>query len=122
MTDTLEQPTGRSVDPQQRVDEWLRDFEAALAARDVDAAAGMFATDSYWRDLVAFTWNLKTVEGRDGVAGMLRERLGDTDPRGFRTSETPTEDDGVVSAWIAFETATGRGEGHLRLSVHLKTR
>ncbi len=58
----------------------------------------MFATDSFWRDLVSFTWNLKTVEGRDGVAGMLRERLADTDPSGFRTTETPTEDDGVVSA------------------------
>lgn len=75
----------------------------------------MFATDSFWRDLVSFTWNLKTVEGRDGVAGMLRERLDDTDPSGFRTTDTPTEDDGVVSAWIAFETAVGRGEGHLRL-------
>ncbi|WP_068163535.1 NAD(P)/FAD-dependent oxidoreductase [Rhodococcus phenolicus] len=115
MTDILEQPTDRAVDPQRRVDEWLRDFETALAARDVDAAAGMFATDSFWRDLVAFTWNLKTVEGRDGVATMLHERLDDTDPRGFRTTETPTEDGGVVSAWIAFETATGRGEGHLRL-------
>ena len=31
----------------------------------------MFAVDSFWRDLVTFTWNLKTVEGRDGVADML---------------------------------------------------
>ena len=115
MTDILEQPTDQGLDPQRRVDQWLHDFEAALASRDVDAAAGMFATDSFWRDLVAFTWNLKTVEGRDGVANMLHERLDDTDPRGFRTTEPPTEEDGVVSAWIAFETATGRGEGHLRL-------
>ncbi|GAA4471275.1 NAD(P)/FAD-dependent oxidoreductase [Rhodococcus olei] len=102
--------------PQQRVDAWLAAFETALAARDVEAAAGLFATDSFWRDLVAFTWNIKTVEGRDGIADMLWSRLGDTDPSGFRTTEEPTEADGVVSAWISFETAAGRGEGHLRLT------
>ncbi|MFF0816057.1 NAD(P)-binding domain-containing protein [Rhodococcus sp. NPDC003318] len=101
--------------PRQRVDIWLTSFEQALAARDVDAAAGLFATAGFWRDLVSFTWNIKTVEGREGVADMLRERLDDTDPSGFRATEEPTEADGVVTAWIAFETATGRGEGHLRL-------
>jgi putative flavoprotein involved in K+ transport len=117
MTEILERPV-RSLEtltPQQRVDTWLAQFEAALAARDIEAAAGMFALDSFWRDLVAFTWNLKTVEGREAVADMLTARLDDTDPSGFRTTETPTEADGVVSAWIGFETATGRGTGHLRL-------
>ncbi|WP_228002429.1 flavin-containing monooxygenase [Nocardia australiensis] len=118
MTQTLDPqlPGSDAVGPQQRVDSWLADFESALAARDIEAAAGMFATDSFWRDLIAFTWNIKTVEGRGGVADMLRERLADTDPAGFHTTETPTEADGVVSAWIGFETAVGRGVGHLRLN------
>ncbi|NIH88349.1 flavin-containing monooxygenase [Amycolatopsis granulosa] len=102
--------------PQARVDAWLARFEAALAARDVAAAAGMFAVDSFWRDLVAFTWNIKTVEGREGVAGLLSACLEGTDPSGFRTTETPTEADGVTEAWLKFETATGRGKGHLRLT------
>lgn len=89
MTDTLTPPDAAITGPQERVDAWLADFEAALAARDVEAAAGMFATDSFWRDLVAFTWNLKTVEGREGVADMLRARLHDADPSGFRTTEPP---------------------------------
>ncbi len=29
-------------------------------------AAAMFADESYWRDLVSFTWNIKTLEGRRG--------------------------------------------------------
>ena len=91
----------------------MADFESALADRDIDRVVGKFATDSFWRDLVAFTWNLKTVEGREGIADMLTARLHDTDPTGFRTSETPTEDfDGehvITSAFIEFETATGRG-------------
>ena len=46
---------------------------------------------------------------------MLGERLAGTDPSGFRTWEEPTEDGGVVAAFIEFETAVGRGVGHLRL-------
>ncbi|MGB3482323.1 MAG: NAD(P)/FAD-dependent oxidoreductase [Mycobacterium sp.] len=114
MTSTLE-PSIDTLSPQQRVDAWLADFEAALAARDVERAAGKFATDSFWRDLVAFTWNLKTVEGRDGVADMLTARLAATDPSSFRTRETPTSDGDVTTAFIEFETASGRGVGHLRL-------
>ncbi|AUI59710.1 NAD(P)/FAD-dependent oxidoreductase [Amycolatopsis sp. BJA-103] len=101
--------------PQARVDAWLSRFEAALAARDVEAAAALFAVDSYWRDLVAFTWTIKTVEGRDGVAGLLGACLEGIEPSGFRTTETPTEADGVTEAWLEFETATGRAKGHLRL-------
>ena len=113
MTQTLEPST--ALTPQQRVDAWLADFEAALAARDIDRVVAMFATDSFWRDLVAFTWNIKTVEGRDGVADMLGARLADTDPSGFRTREEPVTDGDVTSAFIEFETAAGRGVGHLRL-------
>jgi putative flavoprotein involved in K+ transport len=117
MTQTIEPDAaaGSTNGPQVRVDAWLADFESALAARDVQRAAGMFAVDSYWRDLVAFTWNIKTVEGRDGVADLLNARLDDTDPSGFRTTEEPTEAGGITEAWIEFETATGRGKGHLRL-------
>ena len=68
------------------MDAWLADFEAALRRRDIDRAAGMFATDSFWRDLVAFTWNIKTVEGRDGRRRHARPHARHvTDPRGFRT-------------------------------------
>ena len=118
MTSTLESSVATAT-PQQRVDAWLADFESALAVRDVPRAAAKFAVDSYWRDLVSFTWNLKTVEGRDGVADMLEARLAGTNPSGFRTRETPVQDgsgkDAVISAFIEFDTAAGRGIGHLRL-------
>ncbi|WP_072691463.1 flavin-containing monooxygenase [Rhodococcus marinonascens] len=104
-----------AMTPQERVDLWLASFESALSDRDIDRAAGMFAVDSFWRDLVTFTWNITTVEGRDGVTAMLHSRLDDTDPANFHTSEAPEEADGVISAWIEFETATSRGKGHLRL-------
>jgi putative flavoprotein involved in K+ transport len=114
MTQTIDaSPT--TLSPQERVDAWLADFEAALAARDIDRVVGKFAVDSFWRDLIAFTWNIKTVEGRNGIADMLTARLADTDPSGFRTREAPTADGETTSAFIEFETAVGRGVGHLRL-------
>ena len=73
MTQTLD-PIA-TLTPQERVDDWLADFEAALAVRDIERVVAKFATDSFWRDLVAFTWNIKTVEGRDQIAGMLGNRL-----------------------------------------------
>jgi len=120
MSQTIDAPAEQAApatgDPADRVTSWLSDFEAALAARDAETAAGMFATTCYWRDLVAFTWNLTTVEGRDGVSDLLRATLDATSPRGFVTTEPAEEADGVTTAWIAFETAAGRGSGLLRLT------
>lgn len=114
MTQTLEPAAG--LDARQRVDGWLAGFEAALAARDADRAAALFATTSFWRDLIAFTWNLKTVENRDGVRDLLLDTMDTAGASGFHAAEEPTEANGIVEAWIGFETAAGRGRGHLRLN------
>jgi putative flavoprotein involved in K+ transport len=99
----------------QEAERWLGAFETALADCDAAAAAALFATDSYWRDLVAFTWNIKTVEGPEGVADLVEHTAGQTGARGFHITEPAAEADGVTEAWIAFETEVGRGSGHLRL-------
>ncbi|MGY6634362.1 MAG: NAD(P)-binding domain-containing protein [Alkalilacustris sp.] len=95
----------------------LETFGAALEAGDVDRAAACFAADGYWRDLVAFTWNIHTSEGRDEIARMLRAQLASTAPTNWRLApgEVPTEDGGIVTAWIEFETAVARGYGLVRL-------
>ncbi|MBY6002336.1 NAD(P)/FAD-dependent oxidoreductase [Salipiger bermudensis] len=99
------------------VQDMLDSLNAALEAGDAQAASALFATDSYWRDLIAVTWNLKTVEGPAGVQDMLAAQLKHTKPRGFaiQEGELPGEDGGVITAWITFETAVGRGWGLMRL-------
>ena len=96
---------------------FLDEFGDALARGEVDAAAAMFHDDSYWRDLISFTWNIKTVEGPAGVADMLRHQLAAARPSGWKIAEgePPTEDAGVVTAWIEFETDLARGYGLMRL-------
>ena len=54
--------------PDSRAHALIGKLEAALARGDVDGAVDMFGEECFWRDLVAFTWNIKTVEGRDGSA------------------------------------------------------
>ncbi len=94
---------------------WLDAFGAALEAGDIDAAVELFGTESYWRDLVSFTWNIKTVEGRDGVRDMLEHTLADVAPSNFTIVGDANEADGVVDGWFDFETGVGRGHGQLRL-------
>ncbi|TNM39480.1 NAD(P)/FAD-dependent oxidoreductase [Nocardioides albidus] len=94
---------------------WFAAFEDALAARDIDRASNLFAATSFWRDLIAFSWNLTTVENPDGVADMLTHNLDRVDPKGFRLTEPAATADGVTTAWFEFETAVGRGRGLLRV-------
>lgn len=103
------------VTPASAVSSWLEAFGAALEARDVDAAAALFHDESYWRDLVAFTWNIKTLEGRDAIASMLGGCLDAAAPMQWRLDGEPSEADGITEAWLTFETAAGRGQGHVRL-------
>src|SRR3954447_18131178 len=107
--------TAIATEPAAQVRQWLSSFEKALARGDSAAAAELFLETSYWRDLVAFTWNIKTVEGPEAVKDLLDHTLAHIRPRGFQTTEPPAEADGITEAWLAFETETGRGTGHLRL-------
>ena len=95
--------------------QWLSDFESALRNRDIRAAVGLFATASYWRDLVSFTWNLKTVENPEGVTDMLAANLDRVAPTDFELSEPAATADGVTEAWFTFATSVGRGKGLVRL-------
>ena len=116
MTQTLDSTPAATTDPvQARVDGWFAAFEHALATGDHEAAAGLFADRSFWRDLVAFSWNITTVEDPAGVRDLLEATAAHTGAHGFATSEPPGEADGVTTAWFTFETAVGRGSGLLRL-------
>lgn len=106
MTDSLPSATARR---------WLADFGAALQAGDIDGAVALFDADSYWRDLVAFTWNIRTQEGTGAIREMLAARLADTAPSHFALDGEATEAGGVTDAWFTFETKVARGRGHLRL-------
>ena len=106
-----------SSTPTQRATGWLQAFGAALASDQPAQASALFDTDSYWRDLVAFTWNIRTQEGPAAIADMLAARAADTAASNFALEGEATEADGVIDAWFTFETRVARGRGHLRLKA-----
>jgi len=101
--------------PTQQASTWLAKFGAALERADLDAALALFEADSYWRDLVAFTWNVTTLEGQDSIRDMLEATLAATKPSGWQIEGDASAADGVTECWFTFETAVARGKGHLRL-------
>jgi len=101
--------------PTAQVSSWLADFGAAVSGGDFGRATSMFGDDSYWRDLVSFSWNLKTAEGPQQIQAMLEGTMPNAKPANFAIQREGSEADGVTEGWFTFETATGRGRGHLRL-------
>ena len=98
----------------RQANEWLATFGAALERRDASAAA-LFEEAGYWRDLIAFTWNIKTMEGRGAIASMLSATLERVRPAAWRVDGPATMAGEIVEAWFTFETAIGRGKGLFRL-------
>jgi len=105
-----------NADANRRAAAWLRDLEAALARGDVSATLALFADDEcFWRDMVAFTWNIRTMEGKEQIAAFLTTTLADTAPGSFRIEGDSRDADGVTEARFTFETKVAAGRGFLRL-------
>lgn len=73
--------------PNGIVEAWLAQFDEALRSKDTDAALQLFEDEPYWRDFVSFTWNLKTIEGKDDIKRMLDATLADVRPSNWALAE-----------------------------------
>ena len=94
---------------------WLASFSQSLGQGDGEAVAALFADDCYWRDLVAFSWTLVTVQGRAQVADMAGKVWQSAVGASWRIEDPVDESDGVLSAWFAFDNGVLRGRGNVRL-------
>ena len=101
---------------------WFVRFESALSAGDASLLAAMFHADSHWRDVLALTWRIQTISGRDAVVEGLSEHRAGAQPAGFavdpqRTPPRRVTRAGVetIEAIFKFETRDGRGSGVVRL-------
>ncbi len=102
---------------------WLMRFEQALAAADCKPLQALFHADSHWRDVLALTWQIRTVNGRDAILAELKAGAARARPSGFRIPGERTAPRTVtragtqaIEAIFNFETAEGRGSGVLRLT------
>jgi putative flavoprotein involved in K+ transport len=102
--------------PTQRVIDWLHALEQSLAARDIPSTLALFDdNECFWRDMVSFTWNIRTMEGKDQIAAFLTATLAGTQPHNFQIEGEAREAEGVTEAGFTFETQATRSRGMLRL-------
>ena len=104
-------------------EDWLVAFETALSSRDAVRIGVLFHQDCHWRDILAFTWYLTPLAGRDAVAARLAAEQAHTAAHGFhlppgrraprRVKRLGTDS---IEAIFEFKTADGRGAGIIRLS------
>src|SRR4051812_38555440 len=89
----------------------------ALEAGDIGRAVDVFQDDCYWRDLIAFTWNITTLEGKDAVRAMLEVQLAGIDTSNWALDPAvPASADGeVTTGSFTFETGAVRGYGMIRV-------
>jgi hypothetical protein len=97
------------------VAEWVASFAAALDQRNIDRVLDLFEPEGFWRDLVAFTWNIYTAEGRDAIRAMLTDCLDATVPMAWAVSHALEPNDGLYQAVLSFETEVARCAAVLRL-------
>ncbi|KAI5066653.1 hypothetical protein GOP47_0019277 [Adiantum capillus-veneris] len=101
-----------------QVKAWLHSFEKALQERDVNAASELFVEEEcFWRDLLAFTWNLYTAESREEIRVMLAATLDAAQPRAWQIEGHVEEAEAtlLIQAFIRFETQQASCRGHLKL-------
>src|SRR5262245_4700737 len=105
------------------VENWLAQFERALAEGDEPSLGTLFHRDSHWRDVLALTWHIRTVNGSPAILRELTAHAGRARPTGFRTDPQRTAPREVtragtdaIEAMFRFETTEGRCNGVLRLA------
>ncbi|MBC9878350.1 NAD(P)/FAD-dependent oxidoreductase [Bradyrhizobium sp. INPA01-394B] len=101
---------------------WLDAFERAAGWPDRAALDRLFATDCFWRDVLALSWNLQTLAGRDAVVQALTGLAPQAAPANFKIAPNRAAPRWVTRAGtnniegiFSFETALGRGSGIVRL-------
>jgi len=102
---------------------WLDAFERTLSRPEPAALDHLFLADSFWRDVLALSWNLQTLAGRDTIAHALAALAPKAAPANFKIAPNRAPPRWVtragcncVEAIFDFETAIGRGSGIVRLA------
>lgn len=100
---------------------WMADLEEALKRQDTALFDELFLADSYWRDLVAFTWDTQQFWGRETLRDEWFERARVMAPRNFqpqtnrsgpRLVTTPSP---RIEIYFVFETNVGTGSAFVVL-------
>ncbi len=111
------------------VTRWLAQFEEALCAADTASLEALFRSDAHWRELLALSWQVKTVSGAGKIAERLARHGAGAGATGFQIDPQRTPPravsragTSVIEAFFRFETARLRAQGVVRLMPEAKRR
>ncbi|MGX9430014.1 MULTISPECIES: flavin-containing monooxygenase [Bradyrhizobium] len=103
-------------------DTWLARFEDALRKPGDGALNFLFLPDSFWRDILALSWNIQTIDGADAIIAELKRHAGRAAPRRLvidpdrrAPRKVMRAGTNAIEAMFKFETTIGRGSGIVRL-------
>jgi cation diffusion facilitator CzcD-associated flavoprotein CzcO len=112
----------RTDDSSVAADNWLAQFEEALTRPDEALLYQLFHPDSYWRDVLALSWNIQTLNGADAILEALPPLARSMAPSGFAVDpgraaprKVMRAGTNAIEAIFRFETKIGRGSGIIRL-------
>lgn len=112
----------RTDDSAVAADNWLAQFEEALTRPDTGLLKALFHPDSYWRDVLALSWNIQTLNGAEAILKALPPLARALAPSGFAVDPDRAAPRKVmraganaIEAIFRFETKVGRGAGIIRL-------
>ncbi|WOH50067.1 NAD(P)/FAD-dependent oxidoreductase [Bradyrhizobium sp. sBnM-33] len=112
----------RTDDSSVAADTWLAQLEEALGKPDDELLKTLFHPDSYWRDVLALSWNIQTLNGRDAILKALPPLARSAAPTGFAIApdravprKVMRAGTNAIEAIFKFETRVGRGSGIIRL-------
>src|SRR5215831_221670 len=102
-------------------EQWLADFERALRALEDAPLSKLFRPDAHWRDLLALTWQVKTVSGAGTILPELKRRAAGASGFEIDPGRTPPRSvvragESAIEAIFRFKTGRGPCAGVLRLA------
>jgi len=98
------------------INDWLEKFEKSIKEKNIDAILDLFDKETYWRDLISFTWNIITLESKEDISLMLNKTIDKINPENFKIQKMLTINSDVHEARFTFDTTTSKCIGHIRLT------
>ncbi|KZT24304.1 FAD/NAD(P)-binding domain-containing protein [Neolentinus lepideus HHB14362 ss-1] len=100
---------------------WINSFAQYISSCDVEGLLSLLVEDAFWRDILAMTWDFRTLHTKPRIRQFLLDRLSVSKLNSLRLDENmvelerPYPDLAWIQALFKFETDVGKGSGVFRL-------
>jgi len=110
--------------PREVAENWINQLEAVLNAQDASQLSSIMHQNSWWRDMLAFSWDIRTLRGIEKISSYTSENQTSSHLHNFKlrsegkfTPKIITPMVGVtwIESMFDFDTEIGSGSGMIHL-------